>query len=246
MNKAKKWLSQTKVEAPLPPEKPTALVLYTSISTLPLCRFIDCIVDQNLYSLVITGNVTDIKDLYNVWQNILQEYSAAIGTNEYKLYISLYREVSILEIDYKSIGILVDAARSIEQYILLNNYEVTEIIYDIQKKLCMELNRLLTINCKFSPRDPAGFEEDLKKCTRRSKAMKINLDLKLIAYKVIENKNKGKDVVMDRSYFDSILIAISDYAKYEISETITVSKYCERIKRYNQYCESLKTSSNAR
>ncbi len=212
--------------------------IYQNISNLPLSRFIDCIVDHNLFALVITGT-PDPKELTEAWDNILQEYTEAIGANEYKLYLSLYREVTNLDIEYKQIRSFADILCEIQNYIILKNYDVLPFVLESQKKFSNELNKLLRTECKFNNRDPSGFQEEINKCLRRSKALKIKLDLKLLAFAEIQKKNKD-GAPMDRRYFDSMLITISDYAKYEIGEQITVSKYCERIKRYNHYCESLK------
>jgi len=213
--------------------------IYQNITNLPLSKFIDCIVDGNLSALIITG-FPDFKRLQSAWNNILQDYSEAIGTGEYRLYISLYKEISLLKIDYESIHTIVDALRSIQEFIVINDYDVNEDVYSCQKVLCKELNKLLHTSCRFNNRDDISYHEELNKCIRRTGGLKIRLDLKLLAFAEIEKKAKdGKK--MDRAYFDSMLITISDHAKYEIGENITVSKYCERIKRYNLYCESLKS-----
>lgn len=246
MNRAKLWQSLKKgattgslPPAALPGQLP--LSLYQSISTLPLSKFIECTVDNNLYALIISGAPSDFTLLQIAWANISQEYSEALGSNEYKLFTSLYKEVSLLKIEYESIHILVDSLRSIQEYILLNNYQVTDEIISIQQSLCKHLNDTMRTSCRFNNMDDASYQEELNKCIRRSKSLKIKLDLKLLAFEAIQKKNNNTGEKMDRKYFDSILITISDFAKYEIGENITVSKYCERIKRYNQYCESLKS-----
>ncbi len=222
----------------LPPEI-APLSLYQSISNLPLSRFIDVIVDNNLYALVISGTPDPAK-LTQAWHDILQEYSAAIGSGEYKVYVSLYREVEGLKLDLREIHSLVDSMRVIQDYIFVHDFNCQVEVFDYQKALGNALNSLLKTNCKFNNKDHATYQEELNKCIRRSAGIKIKLDLKLMAFEAIEKKNKGGNI-MDRAYFDSMLITISDHAKYEITENITVSKYCERIKRFNQYCESLKS-----
>jgi hypothetical protein len=41
-----------------------------------------------------------------------------------------------------------------------------------------------------------------------------------------------------------MLITISDHAKYEITDDITVFQFCERIRRYNSLIEKLQKQSN--
>ena len=241
MNRAKQWLSLKKaanIKSALPANpSPTQLNIYRQISELPLSRFIDCIVDNNLYALVITGT-PDLTELQKAWANILTQYSEALGVAEFKLYISLYREISLLEIDYKTIHTNVDVLRSIQRWTLKNG--TTPEIEACRIKLGKEVNSLLRTACKFNEKDDATYQEELNKCIRRTGGLKIRLDLKLLAFDEIKKKNKS-GVELTRPYFDSVLISISDHAKYEITETITVSKYCERIKRYNQYCDLLKS-----
>jgi len=217
-----------------------SIVLYKSIINLPLCRFIDCMVDGDFQALVISGTTTNSRELQETWANILQEYSQAIGTGEFKLYTMLYREVSILRLDCDEINCLIQSLNSVQDYILLNKLNVIEYIFTMQTTWGIQINNLLKTNCKFNYKDDPTYREELNKCIRRSKSIKIKLDLKLLAFAAIQNKNTA-EVKIDRAYFDSLLITISDHAKYEITENITVNKFCERIKRYNQYCDNLKS-----
>jgi len=217
---------------PIPPSS-----IYHSIHNLPLHRFIDCIVDHNLHSLRIEGNPTEL-ELNEAWNNILIEYTEAIGNHEYKMYISLYKEISLLKSTYKQIEILAGEVM-VDEETGERTGGILRFIYS--EYLCKELNRLLKTSCRFNWDDQASYQEELSKCMRRSKSIKISIDLKLIRFDAIEQKQKGKEGKQyTRAYFDSMLINLSDRAKFEINETITVSKYCERIKRFSQYVESVK------
>lgn len=244
---AKQWQSSKKdattassPAAALQQEQPL-LNIYQSISNLPLSIFIDCIVDNNLHALIISGTASDPYQLHKAWSNIMQQYSEAIGAGEYKVYLSLFREVSLLQLDYSAVHHMVECMKTIQEYIVLKDFNCLDEIFTHQQKVGEALNAILKTACKFNNKDCGSYYEELNKCIRRSASIKIKLDLKLLAFEAIQNKNKNGGV-MDRAYFDSMLITISDHAKYEIGENITVSKYCERIKRYNQYYESLKSS----
>lgn len=244
MKKLKQWrLSRKDVStksSPQPTSQPELppLSIYRSISNLPLHRFIDVLVDDNLLALVITGQNPDPDELQQAWQTILHEYAEALGSSEYKVYLSLYKEVEILKNEYRLIHTLVDTMRTIQEHLILTYYNVPADVLEYQKKCGNTLNSLLRISCTFNNLDTTTYEAELKKCIRRSSALKIRLDLKLIAFEAISKKQtEGKKA--DRAYFDSMLITISDHAKYEISENITVAKYCERVKRYEKYCQSL-------
>lgn len=186
--------------------------------------FVDCIVDDNLHSLVISGKPTD-DELAEAWGNILSEYTDAIGNNEYKLYVGLYKEISILKLTYHQI---------------LNAVSVLKHTYS--EYLCNELNRLLGQRCVFNWNDQPSYQEALNKCLRRSKSIKISIDLKVIQFEGIQKKHKDENrQEYTRAYFDTVLINLSDHAKYEIQDTITVGKYCERVTRLNKYIENLRS-----
>ena len=154
------------------------------------------------------------------------------------MYLGLYREVEILKSQYHLVHTLVAAMRTVQEHLILSYYNVPVEVFDYQKQCGDNINAILRTSFKFNNQDTTTYEEELKKCIRRSSMIKIRLDLKLIAFGAIQKKQtEGKKA--DRAYFDSMLITISDHAKYEISENITVAKYCERVKRYEKYCQSL-------
>lgn len=209
---------------PVTSHTPAATVLSStclSIHKLPLHRFIDCIVDGNLHSLIISGNPSET-ELQLVWAGILQEHSQAIGNNEYKLYTSLLKEITLIKITYDQIHEAV---------------KVLQLIYS--EYLCAELNKLLKTNCQFNPQDNASYQAELSKCLRRARSLIIKHDLKKIQFESIQKKQEGKGSKFTREYFVSVLITLSDFAKYPIQDTITVGEYDERIKRFNTYLDAM-------
>lgn len=230
---AKRWSfgrkERSTVMAPTSPKEPQPLSTYhSSIDTLPLCRFIDCIVDNNLAALVITGE-PNYNELRRAWSNILGEYSDAVGNAEYRVYVSVFKEVTELELKLSAITSAIDILR--------------QGIYS--RYLCDALNKDLRASFRFNYKDPASFQAEVEKAYRRSKAIKVQLDLKEMHLRSLEAKHTdGKRP--DRRYYDAILVSLSDFAKYEITESITVSKFCERLKRYNAHCEQLKSRKNGR
>lgn len=196
---------------------------HKSLQDLPLAKFVDCIVDGNLSALTITG-FPEPAELQQAWSEILLEYSDCIGTNEYRLYVQLYKDIQINKITLEQLTIA------------LNILQVT---YD--EFFVKEVNKILRTTCKFNWADQASYQAEVKKCFNRSKALKIALDLKLMKFESIEAKNKGKEgAVIDRKYFTAILVTLSDYAKYRIEDNIKMPEYCERVKRFTEYCEQQK------
>jgi hypothetical protein len=209
-----------------PDEIPTPVepLYHKTCDNLPLNKFIDCIVDGNLQALTISGFPTQ-GQLQAAWENILVEYSEAMGSTEYRMYVQLFKDISISKIILDQLTIA------------LNILQVT---YD--EFFHTEVNRILRTDCKFNWKDQASYQAEIKKCFNRSKALKIALDLKLLKFESIEAKNKNKTgQKIDRKYFISVLITLSDHAKYQIQETIKMNEYCERVRRFTEYCEQQKT-----
>lgn len=218
------------------------ILYHTTIDELPRNKFIDCDVDNNLASLII-GPVPDpetLKSIYpslnNAWINILSQYGERIGSNEYKMYIKLYKEIEILKITLTQINALAGREKKdeqgniIQQAGLLRNYYVEEKAKD--------LNDLLKTSCRFNYLDAKSYHAELDKCINRSKAIKIQLDLKLLTFHAIEQKHKGKEGEKNtRQYYDSMMVTLSDHAKYNLPEDIKMGQYCERLNRFIQACE---------
>lgn len=213
---------------PLPPSQmdiPSSR-WYQNIYNLPLNKFEECLINNNLSVLTIGGFPTPV-ELNTAWSNIMEEYTTAIGDTEFQMYVELYREVELLKIDYSSIGLLISALRK--------NYS---------KYFCDELNILLRTDCKFNVKDLTSYFAELDKCERRAGAKKIQLDLKLIEFEAVKKKvTGGKEEKIDKNYFTSVLIILSKHNTYRITKDIFVNEYCEYLKQFTQYCEEMKKAT---
>lgn len=198
--------------------------LYRSINTLPLHKFIDCIINHNLAALIISGLPTQ-QELANSWTLILQQYSDAIGDNEHRLYANRTKQLAIETINYNLVIGLVDVLRK-----------------EYSKELCVELNKLLSTSFKFDYTNKETYEKDLSRCFNRAKGFKISMDLLQTQVSELEKKIGAKNgEAPTEQYYQITLITLSDHAKYPIGDNITVFEFCERIKRFNIYCEQLKS-----
>jgi hypothetical protein len=214
--------STNTVQQVLPEKKDTpSCAWYSSINKLPLTRFIDAIVDNNLSALIISGRPTDI-ELDLAWQDIQLEYSDALGDGEAKLQANLTRQISILQITLQQIEMLIEV--------------LGEVYYE---DFSVKLNGLLKTNFVFNPKEPETYSKNLKACFSRSRGIKIDLHIKQEQLKGISGKQTDSNFKYTREYFQSMLITISDHAKYQIMDNITVFEFCNRIKRFNDYCEAL-------
>lgn len=196
--------------------------LYLSINEIPFNKFEDCYVDNKLTSLIISGNASE-EQLKQCWDNIHEEYVYAIGDNENKLYLRLYKELCELATRIHLIRRLVE---------ILQDYRV--------KKFEDILNKELNSNFNFDSSKPEEYDKLLQKCYNKSKALVIRYDLKDIEFKSIEKgqKIKEKGQKPTREYFSGILNALSSIHKYRIlKHQITAFEYIDLIRLTNKMTE---------
>lgn len=187
---------------------------YQSITELPLCKFIECTVDGNLAAL-ITGGLPAEEQLLLAWADINEQYADAMGDNDHKLINKLFKDITILAIDYGQIQALIEVLRN-------HRYNPLE----------ERLNSLLYTNFKFAD----NRQKELDTCYRLSKSILVKIDLKTAQQEALKAKqvNGNKPT---REYFFFWLINLSDHARYPVPDTITVFEFCERIKRFNKFIE---------
>jgi len=243
MKRAKLWRYSKKGQSSKS-LKPTLelkpLKLFQDIHSMPLSRYIDCDCDENLFALVISGTAT-IEQLNDAW-HIIKEQVAEIGGNDtHSLLRSLYKEVSELSLLYNEIISIVDSLRLTMAICIDRSYDLPQEIFSQQKINHQKLNKYLQSNFKFNIWDIENYVRDLSGAITRSGSIKIKLDLRMMAYEQVKVKvqSSGTNEKRTRQYYDRLLINISDYSKYEITEEVTVSKFFERVKRYTEYCKTL-------
>lgn len=205
------------------------------IDNLPLSNFIDCMVDGNLSALIISGFPPE-EDLKKAWEHIKAEYAERIGQHEYKLYVSMYKEISQLRITLDQIDLITareDKEKGIKPGIL-------RLCYD--EFFAGEINKILRRNCKFNWKDQKSYMAELDKCYTMRGGYKIRYDLLNLRFEAIEAKQKAEPgEPITRAYFTSILVTLSDYqAKHSLSDNIKMGEYCERLKRWNSLSTTLK------
>ena len=187
-----------------------------------LNNFITCYIDNNLNVLVKSGSATQ-EELELTWDKIYEEYVYAVGDNENKLYLKLYKELCELATRIHLIRRLVE---------ILHNYRV--------KKFEDILNKELNSNFKFDPLKPEEYDKLLQKCYNKSKALVIRYDLKDIEFKSVEKGQKKKDKGQKptKEYFSGILNVLSGIHKYRIiANQITTFEYVDLIRLTNKMVE---------
>lgn len=195
---------------------------YTSIVDLPLNKFIDCLVDNNLFALVITGE-PDKLDLQSAWDDILLEYNDANSDNESKLYFRLLKEVNILLITLKEIEL---------------NLQILRYQYD--KKYADDLNSLLNTNFAFDVSDLDKYNIELDRCERKSKGILLSYQVKNQQLEAIKEKTQKDNVKPTKSYFHNILISLTDHSGVKLNASeITVYEFCERVRRFTDHIKNI-------
>jgi hypothetical protein len=219
-------------QAPPSPVDTISSTWYHHISELPLRNFIEVMVNSNLAALITFGSPSQNTLLF-AWQDICNQFEDAMGNSEHKVFLILYKEVSLLSATYEQIQFL------IKTLLLLNDKGIYSPYF------YAELNKHLKTSFAFSKENKEQNAELLKRCYNRSKGIKLQLDLKQTQLNALNGKHvEGKK--QTKEYYYSILITLSDHAKYPVTDAITTFEYCERVKRFNQYYEQVKSKSNGR
>jgi len=179
-------------------------------------------VDKRYSVLVIEGSFTP-EEIMEAWFLIVDQYNAAVGDAEGKLYLSLYKQIALKEIDIKMIH---------------DSIDVLSIVY--ARSFADKLNELLGTTFKFDPSDKEAYMKLLKRCHSRSKGLQIDLDRRKLEFEAIQKRHSGERVDPTREYFQSILINLSDYAKFQVDDKIKTFEFCERLRRLSKYLEKAK------
>lgn len=190
---------------------------YRSISDLPLVNYIDCVVNGNLYALVIDGIAPENSEalLGSAWMDIQQQYADAVGDSEYSHYLFTYRDLHVLNATYQMVQGVLDVMR-----------------YHYDERLAGIINDSLSTSFIFDPNNQEEYNKTIQRCINRSKALKLRMDMVRASYEAMQSKFEGSQKP-DKNYFSSILTTISDFVGYQVTNQITVFEFCDRIKRLN-------------
>jgi hypothetical protein len=218
--------SLPKQDQPSVPESPSAKY-YQSITTLPLNRYIDLVVNDNLNALTISGYPTQ-QELSQARDKIVQECADKSGNHEYQLYLNMFKQVNLLSCTLDQVHICVTQLGNV---LLVPDERPEKAFY--RDHWSKEVNKLLLTTFFFDFNNSETYKRNLQRCINRSKGIKLELDLKLARFESVKQKfETGKKP--DEGYFQSILITLSDHCGYHLADSlITVFEFYERIKRCN-------------
>lgn len=210
----------SKFSRPSAAESPS-VKLYQNIHELPLHRFIECITSGEYYALIIDGKATD-EQLQKAWHKLADQYSAAIGDSEYIIYLNCFKDYAQWAVDLQNIEFLIETLRKAFYQPLLD-----------------ELNKKMNTAIQLDGLDKETYHKQLDVLFKRSRGLKIKLDLKKLQYDALNKKFQGDGKKPTRDYFESMLITLSDHAGFQLTTNMSVYEYCERLKRFIRHIEQM-------
>lgn len=200
---------------------------YTSIIDLPLSVFRQVQIKKNFYALIIEGKPTE-KELLDAWDDIRDEYNDRMQDGTSKLHFNLLKEVALLKIKLQKIDMCIEVLET----------ELAIPYVPPQQKFKDKLNEMVESKFKFDRTKPEEFRAELKRARNRSKSILINYEIKNRNLEAINGKNCEIKPPSDE-YYDSLLNELSLFAKYEIQDNITVSRFCDMVLKYNRHVKHL-------
>lgn len=196
--------------------------VYTSLSDIKLRVFIDCIVDSDYSGLIKSGNPSQA-DLSQAWKKIFFQYRDLMKNDQEMLYLTVLKELGQLEADIS----LLTCFLSIIERQLAPSWMVKAV------------NEILESQYEFDPGKTEQFQKEINSARSRMKSI-------VIRKKLLDEQRKGLDSAivsqgkgMDRDFFSTMLIILSDHAKYVISDNITAFEFCERFRRFKAHVDSI-------
>ena len=180
-------------------------MMYKSCFTLPLERFINCIVDHDYNSLVIKGKHTP-EELAAQWEQIYAEYSELSGNIVYSNYVDLMK----------------DYVRSLYQLqVLIGALSVLSLKYDPEMVKAL---RTVGFNEPLPEDDIEVFLSSMDKLSR--KIGSVNLMVKNTRAKVEAEQKKMKSKQMTRQDFLGVISGVTKFMQFRIDpKVVTVAEF---------------------
>lgn len=186
--------------------------LYLTLSRLPLDRFLDCLCDGNLESLLISGKVSQAM-LNATWLSLLNEYYELKGDARSNEHLMLSRDINRLRHHLSTLQRCLSFLT--ERYSVVVAECVTQLGYP------------------FDPvnKDPLEYIDELNSIAARSRNKYIQLQQLM---KEAEAKTDGlTDARPSREYFESVLSEVESmqHVSYDPTKLMT-SRYVLLEKKY--------------
>ncbi len=205
----------------------TLFLLYNDCAKLPLDRFIDCLLDNELSQLIISGTPTQ-EQLQEAWDKIYVQYCQLSQDGSYNEVFEIMKEIN----DLRS-----------KITIVKNVIDHLQLSFD---KELVDILNVFALRCNIVESDKGEMlVNKLNMVVARMKKWFPRLSMREKELDELRNKNIGK---IDRSYFDDILEAMSENKGYQVEASkITVSRFCRSLVKMNDHAqkENLKNMKHA-
>jgi hypothetical protein len=186
--------------------------IITDINALTLAKFEDCLCDQKLSVLVISGNPSDI-DLIECWSNLYAQYLDILGDSETMYLVMLEWEVEFLEYKITTGGAIVK---------VLEFFHIDALVQEL-KRLRFETKNLV-------PGSP-HYSHALAKVLSKIQFFKLKLEEKQNELK--QYAIEDKEAIVTRIKLQQQRARLSKFQGYPIKPTKTyVPEYVAILKEY--------------
>lgn len=213
-----------------PPPSPEVIkfgTLHHSCDKLPLDIYIDCLLDNDLSGLIISGNVTP-EELTMAWDKIYAQACEISSSKDSSTVFSLVKEINDLKAKINlTYNILTHLQMSFDEDLvaILNSFALmcTITAEDSGEVLDNKLNTVIAYMKKWFPR----------------------LELKEIELEKIRSESKG---TTDRGWFDDWLDAIGEAKGYNVQASqITVTRFYRNVTTLSEQAkiQSIKAKKRA-
>lgn len=200
----------------------TSYSLYRQLHKLPLSVFIDVSCDGDLSPLCYQGEAPE-NVLLATWLMLVEQYGEMMGGAESDMKHTL--QVEILRLQHK----------------MTNSRKMLEILVDYPvPQFALAVNSMLKTSFAFNRHYPEQYEQDLKGAYSCTKEMEMKLELKTEALQAMAEKEAKEGGRPDRTYYEKILINLSDWKGRTIEESVSTSKFCIMVQQYNAYVQRQK------
>lgn len=190
------------------------LQVFNDCAKLPLDRFIDCLIDNDLSQLIISGTATQ-EQLQQAWDKIYVQYCELSQSGSYNEVFEIMKEINDLRAK-------ITIANNTIAFLQLN--------YD---KDLVDLLNTFALRCDVKEDDKGEVLIDkLNMVIARMKKWFPRLSMREKELEELRKQNTGK---IDRVYFDDCLEVMSEAKGYQIEASkITVSRFCRSLTKMNK------------
>lgn len=198
------------------------LIIYRHISEIPLYLFEDAICDDKIHSIVVSGHPTE-QELADAWNDLLIQYNERLGDSESRLFFSLHKQILQKEITLQQVDLAI---------VMLKEAYVPELLEF--------LNGVFFTRATIDAEDCEDRDRKLNMFKNQKASIRMAIDMKRIQYEAIKKKKGSAGQKPDHAYFQTNLLNLSDFAKYEVTNRISVFQYTERMHRLIKFLETVK------